>query len=173
VKDNYTPTASSDATRSWLINLPEGTVYNWDQLCAMFIDNFQGAYEHLFTVGTLNTIKQKHDDIARNAIPNIQDIEIKSRATVLIPPKCDILKFDIQLDFPTTNNVSEYEVLVTGLRLANDLGIQHFLIRADSQLVARQVHKDFDCNNEKMAEYLLELRGMPKIFDGFEVRYVP
>jgi hypothetical protein len=64
VKANYTPTASSDATRSWLINLPEGTVYNWDQLCAMFIDNFQGAYEHLFTVGTLNTIKQKDDDIA-------------------------------------------------------------------------------------------------------------
>jgi ribonuclease HI len=110
---------------------------------------------------------------ARNAIPNIQDIEIKSRATMLIPPKCDILKFDIQLDFPTTNNVSEYEVLVTGLRLANDLGIQHLLIRADSQLVARQVRKDFDCNNEKMAEYLLKLRGMPKIFDGFEVRYVP
>jgi hypothetical protein len=40
VKANYLPTALSDVDRSWLINLPEGIVYNWDQLCAMFIGNF-------------------------------------------------------------------------------------------------------------------------------------
>jgi ribonuclease HI len=43
---------------------------------------------------------------------------------VLIPPECDILKYAIQLGFPATNNIAEYEGLVTGLRLAKDLGIQ-------------------------------------------------
>jgi hypothetical protein len=38
--------------------------------------------------------------------------------------------------------------------------------------VAKQVHKEFDCNN-KMAEYLAEVHIMEKFFDGFEVRYVP
>jgi hypothetical protein len=52
----------------------------------MFIGNFQGTYESPFTTETLNTMKQKHDESlwnymkhfykARNAIPNIQDIEI-------------------------------------------------------------------------------------------------
>jgi hypothetical protein len=42
VKANYLLTTLTDAVRSWLINLPEGTVYNWDQLCAMFTRNFQG-----------------------------------------------------------------------------------------------------------------------------------
>jgi hypothetical protein len=52
----------------------------------MFIDNFQGTYEHPSTAETLKTIKQKHDeclrdyvkyfDNARNAIPYIHYIEI-------------------------------------------------------------------------------------------------
>jgi hypothetical protein len=47
----------------------------------MFIDNFQGMYEHPFIAETLKTIKQKHDESlwdymecfysARNKIPNI------------------------------------------------------------------------------------------------------
>jgi predicted RNA-binding protein with EMAP domain len=48
--------------RSWLINLPEGSITSWDQLCAMFIGNFQGTYERLSIAETLKTIKQKHDE---------------------------------------------------------------------------------------------------------------
>jgi ribonuclease HI len=92
---------------------------------------------------------------------------------VLILPEGGILKYAIQLGFPATNNIAEYEGLVTGLRLAKDLGIQRLLIRRDSQLVAKQVQKEYDCNNDKMAEYLAKVRRLEKFFDGFEVRYVP
>jgi hypothetical protein len=91
---------------------------------------------------------------------------------VLIPPKGDILKYAIQLKFPATNNIAEYERLVTGLRLAKDLNIRWLLIRGDSQPVAKQVQKEYDCNNEMMIEYLAEVRMMEKFFDGFEVWYV-
>jgi hypothetical protein len=40
-------------------------------------------------------------------------------------------------------------------------------------LVAKQVQKEYDCNNDKMAEYLAKVRRLEKFFDGFEVRYVP
>jgi hypothetical protein len=86
VKANYLPTVLFGATRSWLINLPDGSIYTWDQLCVMFIKNFQGTHEHPSTAETLKTIRQKHDESlrdyvkyffnARNAIPYIQDIEI-------------------------------------------------------------------------------------------------
>jgi hypothetical protein len=56
---------------------------------------------------------------------------------VLIPPKGDILKYAIQLEFLTTNNIAEYEGLVTGLRLTKDLDIRLIIIRGDSQLVAK------------------------------------
>jgi ribonuclease H / adenosylcobalamin/alpha-ribazole phosphatase len=92
---------------------------------------------------------------------------------VLIPPKGDILKYIIQLEFSVTNNIAEYEGLVTGLRLAKELGIQRLLIRGDSQLLAKQAQKEYDCNSDKMAEYLVEVRRLEKIFNGFKVRYVP
>jgi hypothetical protein len=69
-----------------LINLPKGSIHSWDQLCALFIRNFQSTYERPSTTETLKTIKQKHNESlqdyvkhfcnVRNSIPHIQDIEI-------------------------------------------------------------------------------------------------
>jgi hypothetical protein len=58
---------------------------------------------------------------------------------VLIPPEGDILKYVVQFEFPATNNIAEYEGLVTSLQLAKDLSIRQLLSRGDSQLVAKQV----------------------------------
>jgi ribonuclease HI len=81
----------------------------------------------------------------------------------------DILKYAIQLDFLATNNVAEYEGLVIELRLAKDLGIRQLLIRGNSQLVIKQVNNEYNCNNENMVEYLVEMHRMEKYFDEFEV----
>jgi hypothetical protein len=40
VKANFLPTALIGAAKSWLINLPEGSVTSWDRLCDMFMRNF-------------------------------------------------------------------------------------------------------------------------------------
>jgi hypothetical protein len=57
VNVNYLLTTLFAAARSWLINLLEGTIHNWDQLCVIFISNFQGTYERSSTIETLKTIK--------------------------------------------------------------------------------------------------------------------
>jgi ribonuclease HI len=57
--------------------------------------------------------------------------------------------------------------------LQNIRGWSRVLIRGDSQLVAKQVKKEYDYNNDKMAEYLAEVRRMEKFFDRFQVWYVP
>jgi hypothetical protein len=84
VKANLLPTVLIGAARSWLINLLEGSITLWDQLCAIFIRNFQGTYERPSTVETLKTIRQKHVESlwdyvkhfcnARNAISYIEII---------------------------------------------------------------------------------------------------
>jgi hypothetical protein len=86
VKANFLPTPLTSVARSWLINLLEGSVTSWDQLCAMFIRNIQGTYERPSIAETLKTIRQKDDESlwdyvkhfcnARNAIPYIHHIEI-------------------------------------------------------------------------------------------------
>jgi ribonuclease HI len=78
-----------------------------------------------------------------------------------------MLKYVIQIEFPATNNTTEYEGLVTGLQLAKELGIRRLLIQGDSQLVAKQVQNEYDCNNDKMVEYLAEVRRMEKFSMAF------
>jgi hypothetical protein len=47
------------------------------------------------------------------------------------------------------------------------------LIRGYLQLVAKQVLKEYDCNNEMMVGYLEKVHRMEKFFNGIEVRYLP
>jgi hypothetical protein len=41
---NYFPVALTGMTRSWLMNLPEGTLHSWSELCRQFTANFESAY---------------------------------------------------------------------------------------------------------------------------------
>jgi hypothetical protein len=85
VKANFLPTTLTRVARSWVINLPVGSITSWNQLCAMFIGNFQGTYERPSIAETLKTIQQQHDESLRdyvkhfcnvkNAIPYIEDIK--------------------------------------------------------------------------------------------------
>jgi ribonuclease HI len=43
---------------------------------------------------------------------------------MLIPSEGDMLKYAIQIEFSATNNIAEFEGLVTGLQLAKELGIR-------------------------------------------------
>jgi hypothetical protein len=84
VKANFLPTALSGAARSWLINLPEGFIHSWDQLCAMFIGNFQGLQEvsgsyssasiHSLSGGNLSG---KHNTGSSSQIPPKHYIQIR------------------------------------------------------------------------------------------------
>jgi hypothetical protein len=78
----------SGAARSWLINLPEGSIHSWDQLYVILNENFQGTYERPSTIETLKTIKQKHNDNLRDYVKHfcnlktVEEIAMKKPKTV-------------------------------------------------------------------------------------------
>jgi hypothetical protein len=41
---NHFPVALISTTRSWLTNLPEGTLTSWEELYYQFTANFESAY---------------------------------------------------------------------------------------------------------------------------------
>ena len=88
---------------------------------------------------------------------------------VLESPEEEILKYDIQLLFPATNNTAEYEGLLAGIRAAKALGIRRLLVRGDSQLVVNQVRKEYQCSSTTMSRYLLEVRKLERNFFGFKL----
>ena len=70
-----------------------------------------------------------------------------------------------------TNNTTEYEGLLAGLRIATELGIKKLIIRGDSQLVVRQVNKDYQ--SPLMEAYVEEVRRLEEYFDGLQIEHVP
>src|SRR4051812_25941348 len=93
---------------------------------------------------------------------------------LLVAPTGEQLKYIVQMHFPkeqATNNTAEYEGLLAGLRIAAELGIKKLIVRGDSQLVVRQVNKDYQC--PLMEDYVDEVRKLEERFDGLQMEYVP
>ena len=60
------------------------------------------------------------------------------------------------LDFPTTNNETDYEALIAGLDLAKAAGATSVVIYCDSQVVTNQVNGDYECKGERMKGTLIK-----------------
>jgi ribonuclease HI len=93
---------------------------------------------------------------------------------LLVAPTGEHLKNVIEMHFPrekATNNTTEYEGLLAGLRIAVDLGIRKLIIRGDSQLIVKQVNKDYQ--SPLMEAYVEEVRKLEEHFDGLQTEHIP
>ena len=61
---------------------------------------------------------------------------------VFVSPLGVRMRYMVRLHFPSSNNVAEYEALISGLRITIELGIRRLDIRGNSQLVINQVMKE-------------------------------
>jgi ribonuclease HI len=84
---------------------------------------------------------------------------------VLISPLGVHMEYMVQLHFPTSNNVTEYEALINGLRIAVE-------IRVDSELVVDQVMKEKNRVDPKMVVYCQAVRDLEGKFHGLELHHV-
>ena len=64
---------------------------------------------------------------------------------VLISPERSRLRYAIRLHFSASNNTTEYEALINGLRITIELGATRLYVRGDSELVVDQVMKESSC----------------------------
>lgn len=72
---------------------------------------------------------------------------------MFVTPQGDVIPKSFHIAFNYTNNIAEYEALITGLKLAIQWNIQHLQVYGDSQLVIRQVNDDYDTKDEKLMAY--------------------
>jgi ribonuclease HI len=92
---------------------------------------------------------------------------------VLTSPKGDKLQYVLQMHFPVSNNVTEYEALVHGLKMAKQIGIRRILCFGDSDLVMHQVSGDWDARDTNMASYRFYVQQLSGFFEGCEFHHVP
>jgi len=78
----------------------------------------------------------------------------------------------IRLHFPASNNMAEYEALLSGLRIAIELGIKRLDVRGDSQLIIDQVMEESSCHDPKVEAYCNAVCRLEDKFDGLELNHV-
>ena len=59
VMANWFPMVLKDGARSWLLNLPAGSISSWDEMRERFVANFQGTRDRPAAIGDLQHIKQQ------------------------------------------------------------------------------------------------------------------
>ncbi|XP_070665206.1 uncharacterized protein [Malus domestica] len=92
---------------------------------------------------------------------------------VLTTPNGSMLKQAITLSFKASNNEAEYEVLLAGFRLANDLVVKKLAICSDSQLITNETSGEFATKHPKMARYLKKVREQLATFQAYTLTQVP
>ncbi|RVW56687.1 Retrovirus-related Pol polyprotein from transposon 17.6 [Vitis vinifera] len=78
-------------------------------------------------------------------------------------PTGEHLKQAIRLGFPASNNEAEYEAILSGLNLALALSVSKLRIYSDSQLVVRQLQKEYEAKDAHMARYLTKVQTNPSV----------
>jgi hypothetical protein len=114
VMANYFPVALTGTARSWLMNLPEGTLHSLSELCRQVTANFESAYAQPSNETDLHAIQQRpgeslHSFVqrfsqVRNTIPRI------SNASVLVAFRQGV-KDEKVMEKLTTHDVQDVSAL--------------------------------------------------------------
>uniref|UniRef100_A0A2N9GX94 Uncharacterized protein n=1 Tax=Fagus sylvatica TaxID=28930 RepID=A0A2N9GX94_FAGSY len=76
-----------------------------------------------------------------------------------------------KLDFPCSNNASEYEAYITGLVIAHEMGIKHLRVIGDSNLIICQTKGEFSLKEPSLALYRALAQKLEEEFDTFEISH--
>ena len=79
----------------------------------------------------------------------------------------------IRLDFPSSNNETEYDAILARIYLSQSLSSEKLLIRSDSQLVVRQVNGEYETQDQRMAKYMGLVKQRLGSFEAWKLEHIP
>jgi len=69
------------------------------------------------------------------------------------PPKGDVKLFSYKLVFECTNNMAEYEALILGLKVLEELGAKRIVVLGDSKLIINHIKGIYQENHPRLRDY--------------------
>jgi ribonuclease HI len=99
-------------------------------------------------------------------------------AAIITSPAGVKLKYAARLDYSDpsdrcTNNTTEYEALLLGLRKVQALGASNFLVKCNVEVIKDHVEKESEAKESELIKYLAEVRKMERHFRGFTIEHLP
>jgi ribonuclease HI len=94
-------------------------------------------------------------------------------AAVLVAPSKVRTCYAARLNFSCTNNITEYEALLLGLRKLKAMGIRRAILKTDSQVISGHVDKTSKTRDPKLEKYLDTVRRLEASFEDFSFKNIP
>ena len=69
---------------------------------------------------------------------------------LLISPYNNVIPQAFSLTEPCFNNVSEYNALLIGMQLADEIGVKHLEAYGDSKLIVNRVRGEYEVRHEDL-----------------------
>ncbi|GKE18573.1 reverse transcriptase domain-containing protein [Tanacetum coccineum] len=92
---------------------------------------------------------------------------------ILTNPEGVEFTYAMRFRFEATNNEAEYEALIAGLRIAEQIGVKNLQANVDSRLVANQVDGSYVAKDSGMVQYLEKVKTLTSNFKEFSIKKVP
>jgi ribonuclease HI len=93
---------------------------------------------------------------------------------VFISPTQEVINLSFKLEFETTNNITEYEALVLGLRAAKDMKIEELSVFGDAELIVHQVRNIYQAKHPRLRAYRNAVWDLiDNFFLAFNICFVP
>ncbi|GJU17150.1 reverse transcriptase domain-containing protein [Tanacetum coccineum] len=92
---------------------------------------------------------------------------------ILTTPKGMEFTYALRFRFDATNNEAEYEALIAGLKIAEQMGVKNLQANVDSRLVANQVNGTYVAKETDMVRYLEKVKTLTNSFKAFSIKQVP
>jgi len=73
---------------------------------------------------------------------------------------------------PCSNNVAEYSILLIGLQLYQQMGVQYLEVYGDSKLIINQVKSEYEVCHEDLMLYHHAVIQLANTFEGFYISHV-
>jgi ribonuclease HI len=92
---------------------------------------------------------------------------------VLLSPNKTMHPHVVRLEFSCTNNEAEYEALIQGMILAQEMKIEHLVVTGDSELVINQVTQRYKIKKERLKLYFKRVNELMESFSSFNISFIP
>ncbi|GJY38132.1 reverse transcriptase domain-containing protein [Tanacetum coccineum] len=91
---------------------------------------------------------------------------------ILTNPKGIEFTYALRFEFEASNNEAEYEALVAGLHIAEQMGVENLEAKVDSRLVANQINESYVAKEQSMIQNLEKAKTLISGFKKFSIEQV-
>jgi ribonuclease HI len=79
----------------------------------------------------------------------------------------------VRLEFRVTNNEAEYEAVIAGLKIAQEMGAEYVKLQSDSQVIVGHIQGKFEAKGERMKLYLSQVHDIQASLKQFRIVKIP